>query len=345
MSGEKGYSSLLVTCPGAYADSGLGTGGFVVVHDGISTVIDREDSTGIWTHDDLVLRFSRTHHALTATDRNGVRLVMSLPEARDVHDIAFVDGQVICVCSGRNEVLWFDLLGRQTRRWAAPGEGDAWHINCLWFDGGRMYLSAFGDFRTHRGWSGGCREKGFIFDVESGEQVMTGLSGPHNPRRIDGRWHVCDSHTRSLRVQEPEGTVKSVPLASFTRGFSFDDHYLYIGESADRKAEVPSDTSTVAVLERGTLQVVDRLSVPFPEIYEIVVVPEETGAAMAAAPQKFRVDAAAERIAILEAQMARSEAEMKALRERARSGDTVGHARSGGVFGVARRVARKVLGK
>jgi hypothetical protein len=39
------HRSFLVTSVGAYADSGLGTGGFHCVHQGRSVVIDKIDST------------------------------------------------------------------------------------------------------------------------------------------------------------------------------------------------------------------------------------------------------------------------------------------------------------
>lgn len=307
------FSPLLVTCPGAYADSGLGTGGFVLMHKGNDHIIDRSDTTGIWQDGELVLRFSRTLHTVTGVDRDGVRLVIKLPEARDVHDIAVYDDHILCVCSGSNEVLYFDRAGNLVDRWSAPGEGDAWHLNCLWFEGGRTYLSAFGDFREHRGWAGGCRETGFIFDLESGERVVGGLSGPHNPRYLDGAWLVCDSHTRSLVRVAADGSRQQVQLDAFTRGLAFDAHYLYVGESANRKAPEPPESSTIAVLNRQTLEVVDRLTVPFPEVYEILLAPPEMADRMADRPEQYTLNTTNERISVLEGQARRGESEVRRL--------------------------------
>jgi hypothetical protein len=311
------YSSLLVTCPGAYADSGLGTGGFVLLHEGRAHVIDRADTTGIWESDGLVYRFSRGLHTVTAIDAEGARLVLRLPGARDVHDLAVVNGEVICVCSGTNEVLWFDLQGRPLRRWTAQGEGDAWHLNCLWFVDGRMYLCAFGEFATHRAWAEGCKETGFVFDLETGERVMEGLSGPHNPRFIDGHWVVCDSHTRSVLRQGSDGSARRAQLSAFTRGLAFDARHLYVGESADRKAATADAGATVAVLDRADLTVLDRIPVPFPEIYELLVVPGDWAEAIASAPQRYTFDPASEHIEALEAQVRRGEEEARVWRERA----------------------------
>lgn len=308
-----GLPPLLVTCPGAYADSGLGTGGCVLLHGGDAHVIDRLDSTGQWASDGLLYRFARGLGTLVGIDRDGVRVVLRLPEARDVHDVAVREGHVVCVCSATNEVWWFDLHGRPVRRWAAPGEGDAWHLNSLWFEGGRVVLCAFGEFATHRGWTEGCRGTGFVFDPETGERVLTGLSGPHNPRFIDGAWHVCDSHARSVLRQRPGGDVERVELDAFTRGFAFDERHLYVGESADRKAATAEARGSVAVLERASLRVVARLPVPFPEIYEIRVVPADWAAAIAEAPARYAPDVGSERVRALEGQVRRGEAETRRL--------------------------------
>ena len=308
------HPPLLVTCPGAYADSGLGTGGTVLVHDGKSTIIDRSDATGLWMSGDLIYRFSRSRHAVTGMDKSGVRLMLHLPEARDVHDIAVVDNQLLCICSGTNEVLWFDLQGRLLRRWVAPGEGDAWHLNCVWPTDGRIYLMAFGEFSTHRAWTDGCKHQGFIFDLETGERVVTGLSGPHNPRLIDGKWYICDSHTESLVLYESGKESARVKLSGFTRGLAFDDRYLYVGESADRKSADPGAHSTIAILDRTSMTVVDRLSIPFPEVYEILVLSSQWAEPISMAPERYTLDPTNERIGILEAQVKRGEEDTRVLR-------------------------------
>lgn len=308
------WSSLLVTCPGAYADSGLGTGGCVLLHEGGAHVVDRQDSTGQWESNGLLYRFARGLGALIGIDPGGVRVVLKLPDARDVHDVAVRNDEVVCVCSGTNELLWFDLHGRPTRRWAAPGEGDAWHLNSLCFVNGRLYLCAFGEFATHRAWAEGCKGTGFVFDHENGERPLTGLSGPHSPRFIDGAWHVCDSHSQSVLRQRPGGSLERTQLAAFTRGIAFDDQYLYVGESADRKAATADATATVAVLERTDLKVVERLPVPFSEIYELQVVPRVWADSIARESERYALDQGSDRVEVLEGQVRRGQDEVLALR-------------------------------
>ncbi|RYD72485.1 MAG: DUF4915 domain-containing protein [Verrucomicrobiaceae bacterium] len=295
--------SFLVTSVGAYADSGIGTGGFVCVHEGKAVTIDKIDSTGLCVDGEIVYRFARGLKSIVGYDREGICYQLRTEDGLDVHDILLYDGKFLCVATGTNEVIWLDPLGNVVRRWQADGKDDAWHLNCVWKEGERLYFSAFGRFASHREWVGKCRGLGFIFDLESGKDVVTGLSGPHNPRRIDGQWVVCDSHASSLELRDPDGTPKTIQLGGFTRGLAYDDHYFYVGESANRKAEKPAETSAVAIVDRKTHEVVDRITIPFPEIYEVVMISPDFAQRIVSDLPRFQINAAAERIRLLEEQV------------------------------------------
>ncbi|MHA3771976.1 DUF4915 domain-containing protein [Verrucomicrobiota bacterium sgz303538] len=299
----KPHRSFLVTSIGAYADSGIGTGGFVCVHDGEAAIVDKIDSTGLCVEGDTVYRFARGLQSIVGYNHAGICYQLRTPEAQDVHDILLHDGHFLCVATGTNEVLWIDPLGRISRRWQADGEGDAWHLNCLWKEGDRLYFSAFGRFPTHRGWLGQSRGNGFIFEFGTDRDVVTGLSGPHNPRLIDGHWVVCDSHVSALELRDGNGTAKTVQLGGFTRGLAFDENYFYVGESANRKAEKPAETSAIAVVDRKTHEVVERIEIPFPEIYEVIMISSEFSQSIVSDLPRFQIDASAERIRLLEKQV------------------------------------------
>jgi hypothetical protein len=308
--------SFLVTCVGAYDDSGIGTGGFVCVHEGQALILDKIDSTGLYEYEGLFYRFARGLRAVVGYDMTGLRYILKVPDARDIHDLVVSDGRFICVSTGTNEVLWFDPLGNVTRRWKAEGERDAWHLNCLCEVDGRWHVAAFGRFATHRGWVGECGGKGFVFDLESGREVVTGLNGPHNPRFLDGAWFVCDSHASALVVQCPGEAARSIPLGGFTRGLAWDARFLYVGVSADRKSQTPDDSSSIVVLDRDTLEIAMRFQIPLPEIYEIVPVPATFSAAVAKNPTAFQIDLAQERCAALEQQVQLGWKEITELRRR-----------------------------
>lgn len=274
------HRSFLVTSVGAYADSGIGTGGFTALCDGEAVILDKIDSTGICRGGDLVFRFARGLQSLHGYREGRLQYTLKLPDLRDIHDCVLCpDGTFLLVSTGTNEVVWIDTFGRVVKRWKGEGECDAWHLNCVCEREGRMYITAFGRFATNREWVGRCTETGMVLDLETGEDVVTGLSGPHNPRWIDGQWVICNSHGRDLVIQTAAGERRSVPLGGFTRGFAHDAHYFYVGESANRKAEKPAETSSIAVLRRDTCEIVHRFTIPFPEIYELLLVsPEEARA-------------------------------------------------------------------
>ena len=211
------HRHFLVSCLGAYDDSGLGTGGFVAVHDGVPTIIDKIDSTGLCRHGDVVYRFARGLRAIVGYKRDRFHFLLKVPEAADVHDIMLCNGQFVCASTGSNELLWVDPLAGVARRWRADGERDAWHLNGLCEVNGRLYFSAFGRFETHRGWVGGCLGRGFIRDLESGTEIVTGLSGPHNPRYIDDQWIVCDSHAQAIVFEKPGTNGKAWRWAASPR--------------------------------------------------------------------------------------------------------------------------------
>ena len=297
------HRSFLVSCLGAYDDSGLGTGGFVVVRDGAAAIIDKIDSTGLCTGRGLVWRFARGLRSIVGYGPEGVRSILRVPEARDVHDIFAADDGFVCVSTGSNEVVWIDFAGRVTRRWQAAGERDAWHLNCLCEKDGRLFVSAFARLAEHRAWVGKCGSLGFIADLATGEDVVPGLSGPHNPRWIDGGWAVCNSHTNSLFLQSADGTRREIALGGFTRGLAGDAHFYYVGESADRKAGNPAGHSFVVAIDRRTHEIAERIQIPFPEIYELLPVAPDYAEAIAAEPARFQIERTGERIAGLENQV------------------------------------------
>jgi hypothetical protein len=310
------HRSFLVTSVGAYDDSGIGTGGFVCVRDGEATVIDKIDSTGLCVHGTLFFRFARGLQTIVGYDESGVRFSLRLPEAKDVHDIIARDEEFVCVSTGTNEILWITPLGTIVRRRHFDGERDAWHLNCLWPENGKLYLSAFGRFPTHRGWVGNCTGTGFVVDLETNQEVCSGLNGPHTPRFIDGDWVICDSHAHALRLQRADGTSRVVQLAGFTRGLAFDAHYFYAGESANRKADILSDHSHIAVIDRNSLEVVARIRVPFPEIYDVVMVPASFAERVAQNLAAFQINQDDRRFHALETQIELGQREIEKLKLR-----------------------------
>ena len=306
--------NFIVSCVGAYADSGIGTGGLVGVKNKEALIIDKIDCTGLCQTESMLYRFVRSKQAIVGYNNQGIKFYLKLPETVDVHDILIENNTIVCIATGNNEILWFDPHGKFLKKWKAEGEGDAWHLNCLLSIEGDLYISAFGEFQSHREWLGQSHQTGFIMNLESGQKVMTELCGPHTPRFIDNRWVICDSHTKSLVVQTEGNQKKILQLQGFTRGLTYDENYLYVGESANRKTARKDAYSYITVIDKSNLEVVERIGVPFPEIYDIILISDEMADNIFANTENFLLEEETSRIKALENQVERGVKENRNLR-------------------------------
>jgi len=271
-------ASIVIT---AFGDRDTGGGAFVLDGDGVRR-IDWLASMGLAV-DAEAGRLARLLRdagdpdgpgELLVSDTRGIQLYRRIDVLTDAHDAVWHEEQLVVASTSTNSLLWLDPGGEVTRTWSAPGDGDAWHLNSLVVDDGRLLACAFGRFADHRGWAapGAARGRGIVFDVESGETVIDGLSCPHTPFRLDGRWAVCDSADNALVVLDGETVVERVPLGGWTRGAVVAEDRVYVGVSA-RREEDPDGRASIAVLDRTTLAEVARMSVPAREIYALTAVP------------------------------------------------------------------------
>ena len=141
---------------------------------------------------------------------------------------------------------------------------------------GTVVAAAFGRFSNHREWSNGSAAgAGIVFDLLSGADVVSGLSCPHDPRLVDGSWVVCNSAEQELVIADASsGAVTGrVELQGWTRGLAVDGDVIYAGESGNRALADPGELATVAVIDRRTWKVLDRLPLPCQEVFDVIQVP------------------------------------------------------------------------
>ena len=191
----------LISCVGAYADSGIGTGGFLIYDGHEAITIDKYDTTGLYKFEENYFRFIRSEKILVGYNNKGLFYQCKFPNVLDCHDILIEKDKVIFVSTSTNQILYYDFLGKLIKSKKIKGKGDAWHLNCLIKNGDKYYVSAFGEFEEHRQWNKeGCREKGFLYDLNNDEIYVNGLSGPHTPRFVDEKLIICNSHENSVRI-------------------------------------------------------------------------------------------------------------------------------------------------
>ncbi len=272
--GVAGYRLLIAS--GGY-DS---TGGGLFEFDGSELrVIDRVSSVGLHDCSDRLARMLRSSFftgggELVIYDQNGVRQYFRVDELSDAHAFTFDGRNIVAASTGTNSVLWISLSGDVERVLRLPGEDDSWHINEVLLHDGRLYACAFGQHPDHGSYKQHMRSgHGFVFDLESGSQVLDGLCAPHSPRFLDGHWSVCNSMSNEWLQFDADGRTvrRRVPLAGFTRGVATCDDYVFIGESAGRWAAGPTQSGSVAVLSRSTLDLVARIPLPIAEVMDLML--------------------------------------------------------------------------
>ena len=223
-----------------FGDRDTGGGAFVLTSGKNVERVDWLASTGLAVDPDekRVARLLRdggeaaSSAELLVSDAKGVEVYRRVDALSDAHDVVWHDDGLVVASAATNALLWLTPAGDVTRIWHAPGTGDAWHLNSLFVDAGRLLACAFGKFAEHRGWNkpGAAEGQGFVFDVESGETVLRGFTSPHHPLRIDGDWAVCDSRKQAFVILDETGDVERerISLGGWTRGVAVDRDHIYV---------------------------------------------------------------------------------------------------------------------
>ena len=209
---------------------------------------------------------------LLSYDARGVRTYQRYDGIRDPHDVRWYEGAPH-VSSSWDDAVWrIDPGGGEpTLAWQGSTVPDGWHVNSLVVVDGALHVCAFGRFERHKGWKvDGQDSVGFVHDVSTGRDVLTGLSHPHTPRFRGDRWYVCESTKGSLTELDASGRVlRRAGVRRFTRGLAFVGPYALVGGNAHREQE--DDRGEVAVVDLRSFAVVERIAMPCLEVYEIVV--------------------------------------------------------------------------
>ena len=218
-----------------------GTSGGVFGYDGRTvTQLDELPCTGLAVHDGLLARVLRgpaavSRAALLLHDSTGNVTDVAVEDLVDPHDILWTGASYAIACAGANKIVFVSPTGEVVRAWEAPGAGDAWHLNSLLLVDGELHVTAFGRYERDREWNepGADPASGFVLNLETGKDVVTGLHSPHHPRLVDGKWIVCNSGRRALtRIDAETGSVEAdVALNGWTRGVAVLDGVLLVGES------------------------------------------------------------------------------------------------------------------
>ena len=292
-------SYYLISAIGEYDNTGYGNGGLFLLHKNKFTQIYDYDTTGLFFFDGEAYCYIRALKQLIKFSDKGIVATYKIRDTKDVHDIYIKENEWILVSTGTNEVIWLDKGGKFKKKWTPGGKGDAWHMNCLFVDSNNLYVTAFGQFNAHREWKNNMKGKGILYCITTDKIVITGLNGPHTPRKIGNGWLICDSLNSSIIVyNELECTKKTIELDGFTRGMFLNNEELIVGISGNRNTRTTN--GKILFIDRHTLDINRELEFPLPEIYDIIEVSKEIGQAILKSPDKFQICLKPEIVNLLE---------------------------------------------
>ena len=258
-------SSLMISAPNQNP-------GLLIVHgNGITEVVDRKRTTGYTVHGDKLYR-SIQHQNFCEIQLIKKNRSMSyiFNDLKDIHDIKIINDKLYIVSTGTNEIAIFDLNLNLIDVKKFPGNGDAWHINCLVQVNDIVCVTAFCASTEHYAYKGKTKNSGFLIDIESRKVLIDKLSQPHSPLVIDNMLVICDSETERLLVYDDFRLAKKIDLGGYARGLSFDKHYIFVGLSKSRNAScLAHGSAKIIILDRATFKVLDGIELPCDEIYQI----------------------------------------------------------------------------
>lgn len=281
--------------------SGFGKwgGGLYDITTGAPQALDDLATSGIAFGGGRLWRVLRAPGEQTSTceilsyDARGLRSYQRIDEIRDPHDVHWYDG-ALHVSSSWDDAVWRLSRGAApTLVWArgtaieAGPDGvvndersralravpDLWHVNSLTTVDGALHLCAFGRSERHKGWKADDgKSTGFVHDLSTGHDVLTGLAHPHSPRRRGDRWYVCESAAGTLTELDPAGVVlRRAAVRRFARGLALVGDWALVGGNAHRDSD--DDRAEVVVVDLRSFEAVDRIAMPCLEVYDILAVP------------------------------------------------------------------------
>lgn len=257
--------------------SSPGNGGLTYIERENQVVLCNKASTGIYLGGEgFFCGLQEDGGTRLVVSRNGTSAVVELStSALDIHDVLFHHDLLYIVATQQNEVVCLDSSLNPINRWKLAGEEDSAHINSCAIYRGKLIASAFGEFTHHREYKNGTLGLGRVFDVVTGESIITGLSQPHSLTVHEDLLYLCSSEENLLKVYDGQKLITSVQVPGYARGVAIGESSIYVGLSLSRNAS--SDNSSlnsgaIAVIDKQSMKMIGLNTIGFREIYDIRIV-------------------------------------------------------------------------
>ena len=257
--------------------SSPGIGGLSYLEGLTHTILSRKSSTGIYLGAEgffCGIQQDGGNHLLVA--RDGHSKIAELSSfSLDIHDVLIHKDLIYFVATQKNEVFCMDINFNYINSWKLPGEDDSWHINSIAIYKERLIASAFGSFKIHREYKNGTLELGKVFDVQTREVLINGLSQPHSLTVENNYLYICNSEKKEFHIYDDFTLVKRITVPGYARGLALGKNHIYVGVSLSRNVsfeESENDSGSIAVFDKSSMQLLGLNKLSFAEIYDVRIV-------------------------------------------------------------------------
>jgi uncharacterized protein (TIGR03032 family) len=160
-----------------------------------------------------------------------------------IHELVYTDDALWAVNTRFSCLSTLDPGSSFVPQWrpsfiSALAAEDRCHLNGVAVRDGKVrYVTALSKSDEAGGWRAFRGSGGLVIDIESGEEIITGLSMPHSPRWHNGKLWVLESgRGEVVTVDINTGARETVAqLPGFTRGLAFVGRYAFVGLSQVRE--------------------------------------------------------------------------------------------------------------
>lgn len=212
----------------------------------------------------------------------------------DMHDLSYApDGTLWGVNTAFSCLCQLDDTASWIPEWLpagmpGPQPGDWYHLNGMALRGNRpAYATSLGRGNGPRAWREKLPMGGILWDVPSGEAILTDLAMPHSPR-LDGDtlWLLLSATGEVWKVDTRSGQYEVVNrLPALLRGMAVTQDHLWIGSSCIRQnafaarhqyLEPEEAFAGIWVIDKKSGEMVGslRFAAAIRDLFEICVLPE-----------------------------------------------------------------------
>ena len=228
--------------------------GLFMINKNKTIILDDSNSAGFDFKDSYIYRSINTKSRLNKIISNGAgprkeKFVSDYEDFMQIHDVLVDNDALYVVCTQKNKIIKHSLDGTIIDSFSYPGKDDCMHINCITKWQGKIFFTAFGYFKNPIGHYEKTKDCGFIRELGSEKNFISGLSQPHSPLAVAENLLVANSEKREIiefKINGEQLRSMSFEDDGYPRGLFFRDGILYIALSSIRHQSFYQSSKIVA---------------------------------------------------------------------------------------------------